>query len=697
MGPQHHHAPSPRVRRRRRDGHPLAGRALVALLCALIGLLTPEVAMLPAPAGADVVPTVVLTPPPVYQGGDSVFRGHVGLSFSTVISSPDSAATMSVDGALPTGVSFDPATNTISGQFVEAGYSPVVIHATDGVYVNSRAVSFDVSDQPWFVTDSSLTVGLRQPVSSTVQVAGADVTSMTTSGTLPPGISFTTQPAPSGSPGVSGRLIGSATETGTWTFEIDATTSMGAVAQSFVLTVNGPQYLLNGVDCPAADSCVGVGGISVNGTGDHASNHSLVERWDGSSWAVQVTPDAGNLDAVSCPSADFCVAVGTSIMTWDGTTWKIVSSTPDEAGAISCPTTDYCAVVGRSGWLAQWNGATWSTATSLLAGVTFRGVSCFQPSSCTLVGNTSQLAGLTSVIGRWDGSSFVRDSGPVAAQGNLELSAVSCPEASFCMATGYAIQGGYPFVATRALRWNGTGWEPIATPNVTVRRNADAGVNGLLGVSCSSSTACTGIGGSLWGLDFTTSADLVEEWDGTAWTTASVAGVDPSVGGVLTGISCAGHTRCVTVGYQSGVACACVTGAIQAPRVGRPVGRPAKKSLGIFADIQIVNKVAGTWSSSVGSIRTTIARLHGMTTSLPPAARGHTYTAQLESAGGLPAIRWSALGTWPSGITLASDGRISGYVPPWLKAKTYVLKAAVHDESPGKQMKATVKVALVVG
>jgi hypothetical protein len=71
---------------------------------------------------------------------------------------------------------------------------------------------------------------------------------------------------------------------------------------------------LNGVSCLAAAGCVAAGDWSpVAGGGD--PTNSLAERWNGSTWAVQPTPNpAGSaftaLNAVDCTSAAQCVAVG---------------------------------------------------------------------------------------------------------------------------------------------------------------------------------------------------------------------------------------------------------------------------------------------------------------------------------------------------------------------------------------------------
>ena len=73
-----------------------------------------------------------------------------------------------------------------------------------------------------------------------------------------------------------------------------------------------------------------------------ASYQTLIERWDGTSWAIVTSPNTSTtqnnfLYGVTCVSASDCWAVGyyvnassnayqTLIERWDGTSWAIVTS-----------------------------------------------------------------------------------------------------------------------------------------------------------------------------------------------------------------------------------------------------------------------------------------------------------------------------------------------------------------------------------
>ena len=143
----------------------------------------------------------------------------------------------------------------------------------------------------------------------------------------------------------------------------------------------------------------------------------LAERWNGSSWSVQRTPNPagatyGQFAGVSCPSQRFCTAVGfltngadievTLAQRRHGTRWSI-QQTPNPGGArssglngVSCPSLRSCAAVGfftdRAGTLAtlaeRWNGNSWAIQrTPNPIGGALVGVSCASRMACTALGS----------------------------------------------------------------------------------------------------------------------------------------------------------------------------------------------------------------------------------------------------------------------------------------------------------------------
>ncbi len=174
--------------------------------------------------------------------------------------------------------------------------------------------------------------------------------------------------------------------------------------------------LLSGVSCSSSTACTAVG-IYTNSSGVGVT---LAERWNGTEWSIQSTPnptgaEGSSLRSVSCPSSTACTAVGTYTNSsgvevplaerWNGTEWSI-QSTPSPSGAkfislnsVSCPSSTACTAVGvyfntsqsRDETLAErWNGTEWSIqATPSHLGTTgsfLYGVSCASPTVCTAVG-----------------------------------------------------------------------------------------------------------------------------------------------------------------------------------------------------------------------------------------------------------------------------------------------------------------------
>src|SRR5262249_10999501 len=166
---------------------------------------------------------------------------------------------------------------------------------------------------------------------------------------------------------------------------------------------------LIGVSCPSRSSCLAVGG--------HANpfleipSGTLAERWDGSRWRIQPTPNPPGggwvLLSGSCTSPSACTAVGgrialttrTRLATlaerWNGHTWHI-QPTPNPPGhgfkllnSVACTSRSSCMAVGNEfdatgslGTVAErWDGRTWRIVPTVKPapagpGAGFNGVCC---------------------------------------------------------------------------------------------------------------------------------------------------------------------------------------------------------------------------------------------------------------------------------------------------------------------------------
>ncbi len=249
---------------------------------------------------------------------------------------------------------------------------------------------------------------------------------------------------------------------------------------------------LTGVSCTSVSACTAVGNNFFSNTG----SPEFVERWNGTTWALQTLPAPGDAAgwrpfALSCNSPTACTVVGLAsngtggnnpiAERWNGRTWSI-QTLPVPPG-----------------------GAPWESAY-------LTGVSCTSNSACTAFGGID-LGG--DVVGpyawSWNGTSWTLQTVPSQPLGNgWWPEEVSCTSAAACTAVGYYQRYTDGALVNFADRWNGTSWSDQPMPDPST----GAGDALLNGVSCSSSTACTAVGnydGS------TTTLTLAERWNGTSW------------------------------------------------------------------------------------------------------------------------------------------------------------------------------------
>lgn len=171
----------------------------------------------------------------------------------------------------------------------------------------------------------------------------------------------------------------------------------------------GVDGLLLAVSCVSSSDCTAVGGYTSN-----AGPVTLAEHWDGTSWAVQATPNPtgasfSTLEGVSCPSASDCTAVG-----------------------------EYDSNHGSSLPLAEhWDGSTWTVQdTPEPAATILNGVSCTSAASCTAVGFSGSVVAPVAAAERFAGGAWHREA-TASPAANEVLAGVSCVSASICTAAGY--------------------------------------------------------------------------------------------------------------------------------------------------------------------------------------------------------------------------------------------------------------------
>lgn len=338
-----------------------------------------------------------------------------------------------------------------------------------------------------------------------------------------------------------------------------------------------PNGHIDSVSCSSARACTGVGSY-VNRTDITVT---LAEDWNGTSWHHQATPTppappaggffsiAPALTGVSCPSANFCEAVGrygqgaqvfSLADVWNGRSWQQqVAPNPPGAQAaelfgVSCASRTFCEAVGtysNSSGLSlplaeQWNGRSWSPQSPpdppglpVTTITTLTGVSCVSPTFCEAIGELPAFPTMTNpppFAEVWDGTSWQLQSLPASATQNLGQ--VSCASVTFCEAVGPATGAGS---ATGAV-WNGTSWATQAIPSP-----AGAAFSNLTGVSCTSSTFCETVG--TYTDSSAASFSWAAAWNGSSWTVQSVPGQPGAALTNLSAVSCSSATGCEAGGF----------------------------------------------------------------------------------------------------------------------------------------------------
>lgn len=245
-----------------------------------------------------------------------------------------------------------------------------------------------------------------------------------------------------------------------------------------------------------ANQLFGVAAVSANDVwavgysmGVTATDQTLIEHWNGSAWSVVPSPNVGGghniLYSVVAFAANNIVAVGdyrvtsggllrTLMMSWDGSSWNVVTSPNSGTGD---------------------NSLYWISAVT--------------PSDIWAVGEYRLGAGsgtYQTLTMHYDGTTWSVVTSPNVGTGINVLRAVSARAANDVWAAGAA------GIQTLALHWDGTSWSVVATPNV------GSGQNYFLGITAVSANDAWAVGGSCSDANCTaTGTSLIERWNGTTW------------------------------------------------------------------------------------------------------------------------------------------------------------------------------------
>lgn len=301
-------------------------------------------------------------------------------------------------------------------------------------------------------------------------------------------------------------------------------------------------------------------------------------------WTIQTTPNAtgaehSNLYDIACQvsATNPCVSVGKLTesggstapyaQTWNGTTWSNLAATkPEGATAGELQSVDCTIYVFESLACSAAGSYTSSGVTKslILTGnhktglatvaatpnpegaseTAFKGITCRQSfvTACFAVGYSVKSGKKTVfAVGRNSESKWLSQSMPEPAGAtSSELHGVDCSSTTSCMAVGSYTDSGGSIWALSAT-WNGTSWtlQTVSKPAGSIRTV-------LLDVSCSSASACTGVGIYRDSTGLQTS--FVQRWNGISWSHQTSPNPVGSTNTVFQGVACLASSPCVAVG-----------------------------------------------------------------------------------------------------------------------------------------------------
>lgn len=335
---------------------------------------------------------------------------------------------------------------------------------------------------------------------------------------------------------------------------------------------------LAGVSCPSAGRCWAIG-LYKEESGEAVPMLAAESEGEWHSEAVTAAA-AGSLHAISCVGGGACAEVGTRLEAGGGSP-VVVSEAAGRAGeasalaiappedespgvpkggfdAIACPAAGACVAVGSYDgatheelpMVAVQEGGIWPATAQALAplagsgGGGLRAISCVGVDACTAVGYTVERPlergfAVELTAGGWQAPVEI----PAANPGTpTKLDGVSCTGADECSAVGGEVSGIFEGAAIRAVETEG-GWR---SEDVTYQ-GAPPSDASLSAISCASVRDCAAVG--VEDLEVEQDAAIARESEGTWTAMGAVTLPTPRAStGALDSISCASADECTAVG-----------------------------------------------------------------------------------------------------------------------------------------------------
>ena len=604
-------------------------------------------------------PTIVVLP----AAGTLNATSNITYSQTFTASGGTPVYTWTETGALPTGITFNAATATLSGKTAVAGSFPISIKATDsstgtGPYSQTNAYTLVVGAPTITITPTTLTAataGVTFTQQLTASGGATPYTYAVTTGALPAGVTLST----------AGLISGKPTAAGTFSFTVTATdNNTNTGVQAYTWTVNGPTLsmlpaagTLNATVAAAYSQIFTASGGNTPYTFTETGTLPAGITWNAATATLSGTPTEAGSFPISIKAADSTTGTGSPFSVTNAYTLTVAGPTiavTPAAGALTAATAGvaYTTVTfGASGGTAPY---TFSLASGAVpAGMTFNAAAGTLSGTPTAVGSFSfSVKATDSTTGT--GAPFSTTNaytltvnppvlGLLPAAGTLTAAAETAYSQTFTASGGNTP---YTFTETGTLP-TGITWNAA-----TATLSGTATQSGSFPISIKVTDSTTGTGSpfsvtNAYTLNVTaptitlSPATLTAATDGTAYTATLTAtgGVGPYTFTVTTGALPAGLTLATNGGLS---------------------GTPTAAGTFTFT-------VTGKDADNFTGAKAYTLTVNGPTiTLLPPAgtltAPGEVaYTQTFTATGGVTPYTFTETGTLPTGITWnAATATLSG-------------------------------------
>jgi hypothetical protein len=265
------------------------------------------------------------------------------------------------------------------------------------------------------------------------------------------------------------------------------------------------------------------------------NTNTLIEHWNGTTWKVVKSPNAGDvnsLNAVYAASGSNIWAVGsdasgsssaqTLIEHWNGTSWKVVKS--PNVGSLTNALIGVRGTSARDIWavgytvtgypktrtlVLHYNGTSWKVVKSANGDPEANQLTAVRPLSSTYAWAAGWYTKGTvnrSLIEHWSKGRWRTVYSPNGSNSTNELAGVLATSSASAWAAGWDYNPTAHADRTLLLHWNGRRWRKAVSPNVGTSSND------LNAIGATSATNIYAVG------DAGTKA-LILHWNGRRWAT----------------------------------------------------------------------------------------------------------------------------------------------------------------------------------